>query len=172
MGDETNGKVYLPHSKPCFVCGENNEAGLQTRFFVEGDDVKAILRPRDHHCGFPNVVHGGIVASILDEAMGWSAARAIGFMCFTAELTVRYLMPVPGDRDAIVQTRVTRSTRRLAEVEGEIVSLEGEEYGRATGRFMPISPEETLKVDDGLIYQGTCERIFDTLRAETEQSAE
>src|SRR5690606_33126821 len=102
---------YLPNSKTCFVCGEDNAAGLQSRFYVEGGCVKMKLRPQPHHCGYANVVHGGVVAAALDECMGWAAARAIKRMCYTGELTIRYLKPVPADGDLTVCTEVKRANR-------------------------------------------------------------
>ena len=159
-------KTYLPTSNHCFVCGEDNQAGLQTRFYVEDGVVKAQLEPRPHHCGYPDIVHGGVVAAILDEAMGWAAARAIERMCLTAELKVRYLRPVPGDRASTIVTEVTNSARRMARVKSVIVSEDGTEFARAEGRFVPLSPERTLEVDDNLLYRGNEERVFDNLRAE------
>ena len=157
-------KAFLPNSEGCFVCGEDNPAGLQTRFYVEDDRVKVTLSPQEHHCGYRNVVHGGVVAAVMDECMGWAAARAIGLMCYTADLTVRYLKPVPADRATTVITEVIRSNKRLAQVRGRLVEDAGVEYARAEGRFTPLSVEETLLVDDHLLYRGGEERIFDYLR--------
>lgn len=163
----TSKKTYLPNSEHCFVCGEKNAAGLQTRFYVENDVVKARLKPKkNNHCGYHNVVHGGIVAAILDETMGWAAARAIGRMCLTGDLSVRYLKPVPGDRETTVVTEVVRSNRRLAHTKGEIVDEHGVVYARAEARFLPLSVEQTLEVDDNLVYRGGEERVFDSLREE------
>lgn len=160
---------YLPNSAPCFVCGEENHAGLQTRFYIEDDEVRADLEPRPHHCGYDNVVHGGVVAAILDETMGWAAARAITRMCVTGELTVRYLKPVPADRRTTAVARVVKAGKRLAKVEGRIVDSEGVEYARAHAAFLPMSVEDTLTVDDHLIYRGDEERVFDALRTERQQ---
>jgi uncharacterized protein (TIGR00369 family) len=156
--------AWLPNSHACFVCGEQNHAGLQTRFFIQDDKVKTILQAEPHHCGYRNVVHGGVVAAILDECMGWSAGRAIGLMCYTAELVVRYLRPVPADRDLVVESEITRSNKRLAQATGRIVDSDGVEYARAEGRFMPLSVEQTLEVDDNLLYRGDEVRVFDRLR--------
>jgi uncharacterized protein (TIGR00369 family) len=161
-------KTYLPNSEHCFVCGEDNGAGLQTRFYVEDGVVKTKLTPKAHHCGYHNVVHGGVVAAVLDETMGWAAARAIERMCLTGELKVRYLKPVPGDRESVVTTDVVRSNKLLAHVKGEIVDAAGTVYARAEGKFLPLSAEATLEVDDNLIYRGGEERVFDRVRAERE----
>lgn len=166
MSEDGNDSVkrYLPNSKSCFVCGEDNPSGLKTRFYVDGDDVKMPLTAVDHHCGYENTVHGGIVAAALDECMGWAAARAIARMCVTAELTVRYIERVPVNPDLTVSARVTRSHRRMVMAEAEIADLAGKVFARATGRFLPLSEDETLEVDDALLYRGEEERVFDGLR--------
>lgn len=160
-----NGKTYLPNSKSCFVCGEDNPAGLRTRFFVEDGVVKARLRPEVHHQGYANVVHGGVVAAVLDECMGWAASRVIHRMCYTAELSVRYVKPVPGDREMTVCGEVVKGTKRLVQVRGWIEDEAGVVHVRGEGRFVPLSVEDTLKVDDALLYRGGEERVFDVLRA-------
>jgi uncharacterized protein (TIGR00369 family) len=164
-----NGRRDLPNSEWCFVCGEDNPAGLQTRFYVEDGLVCVRLQPREHHSGYPNVTHGGVLAAIIDECMGWAAARAIGRMCVTAELTIRYRRPVPADRASIAQAEATDVSRRFAEAKGRIVDAEtGRVHVEATGRFAPLTVEQTLAVDDALLYRGGEERVFDTLRAEHE----
>ena len=159
-------RTYLPNSSRCFVCGEDNPAGLQTRFYVEDGIVKTPLTAAAHHCGYERVVHGGIAAAALDECMGWAAARAIKRMCLTGELSVRYLKRVPQGRPLTVCAEVVRSSRRLAYVAGRIVDDAGVEYVRGQGTFVPLSAEETLAVDDALLYRGGEERLFKELRAE------
>lgn len=157
---------YLPNSSWCFVCGEDNQAGLKTRFFLENGVVKGRFYPKPHHCGYKNVVHGGVVAAMLDETMGWAASQVIERMCYTAELTVRYGAPVPASRALVVETQVTRPGRRLVEVGGVLRDESGTQFAQATGRFMPLSVEQTLEVDDQLLYRGGEKRVFDGLRTE------
>ncbi len=164
MCKQVSSGVPLPNSSSCFVCGEDNPAGLRTRFYVEDGKVKARLNAQTHHCGYANTVHGGVSAALLDECMGWAAARAIGLMCYTAELSVRYLRPVPADIDLIAETEVVRHTRRMAEARGRLVGGDGTEYVRTEGKFVPLSVDQTLAVDDMLLYRGGEERLFDRLR--------
>lgn len=161
---------FLPNSDWCFVCGEENPAGLRTRFYVEDGIVKMPLSVEPQHCGFPNTVHGGIVAAALDETMGWAASRAIKRMCVTGELTVRYLAPVPVDRPLTVCAEVARSHRRVVHATAHIIDEDDQVYARAEGRFLPMSVEDTLKVDDMLLYRGGEERVFDELRESSEAS--
>jgi len=161
----TKKRTYLPTSPTCFVCGEKNHAGLQGTFYVEGDAVFMPLNVKDHHCGYPEVVHGGIVAAALDECMAWAATRAMGRFCVTGKLTVRYLDRTPAVEGLLVRAAVTKSSKRIAYTEAELKDETGKMFARAEGVFMPISAEETLAVDDGLIYHGNEERLFDHLRA-------
>ena len=163
-------KEMLPNTDWCFVCGEENKAGLQSRFYVEDGLVKARLRPRSHHCGFKGVIHGGIVASILDETMGWAAAVPINRMCVTGEMTVRYIENAPDDRELICVTDVEKSNRRIVYTTGVLVDDEGTKYASATGKFTPLTEAKTLEVDDMLNYRGGEIRLFDELRAQAEQS--
>ncbi len=154
----------LPTSEGCFICGEENPRGLRARFYAEGEWTILPVRPDQHLCGYPGVVHGGVVAAMLDECMGWAAARAIGRMCVTAELTVRYLARTPADRTLTVRARCPRANRLLAITEAELIDESGRVYARATGKFMPLSEEETLRIDDGMRYYGGEERVFEPLR--------
>ncbi len=163
-------KEMLPNTDWCFVCGEENEAGLQSRFYVEDGLVKARLRPRSHHCGFKGVIHGGIVASILDETMGWAAAVAINRMCVTGEMTVRYIENAPDDRELICVTCVEKQNRLIVYTTGVLVDDEGTKYASATGKFTPLTEAKTLEVDNMLNYRGGEIRLFDELRAQAEQS--
>ncbi|MEX2016076.1 MAG: PaaI family thioesterase [Candidatus Hydrogenedentales bacterium] len=171
MADTFEGKLYLPNSHHCFVCGESNAAGLQTRFYIEEGLVKTRLQPQDHHCGYKDIVHGGVVAAVLDECMGWAASRALGRMCVTAELTIRYLKNVPADRPLTVATDVQKSNRLLAITHGRIEDDEGTLYARADAKFTPLSPEATIEVDDQLLYRGGEARLFDGLRASLAEKA-
>ena len=105
-------------------------------------------------------MHGGIVATILDETMGWAANRAMRRMCMTADITVRYKMPVPGDVESVVCARVTKAAKRLVYLEGWIEGHDGQQLARAEARFMPLSAEETKLIDEHMIYRDGEERPF------------
>jgi uncharacterized protein (TIGR00369 family) len=171
MSTDAGNARNLPFARHCFVCGEENPAGLKVRFYTEDGLVKTRWHAQPHHCGYENVVHGGVTAAVMDECMGWAAARATGRMCVTGELTVRYLLRVPGDRELVVAAETVRASRLLAHVKATLTDAEGMLYARAEGRFAPISVEETLAVDNALIYQGGEERMFDALRAARKPSS-
>lgn len=163
MKDERQ-RGYLPVSASCFVCGKDNHAGLSLRFLAEDGVVSARWRPADWHCGYEGVVHGGVVAAALDECMAWAATWQTRLMCVTGDLTIRYLLPLPNDRELVVSASVTVPGKRLAHVKGTIADEAGTEYATAQGRFVTMTAKETLAVDDNLIYLGDEVRIFDYLR--------
>lgn len=164
MGKDATRKIFLPNSKGCFVCGEDNHAGLKTRFYIEDDCVKAKISPQRHHCSYEDVTHGGVVAALLDECMGWAAARVIERMCVTAELRVRYLVNVPPDEDLQITTEVTKFSKRLVLTTASLTGGSGVEYARADAKFTPLTVEQTLEADDQMLYRGGEARLFDRLR--------
>src|SRR5699024_9048291 len=58
----------------CFGCGPANEQGLRIRSFVEGERMTADWQPEAHHEAFPGVINGGIIGTLLDCHMNWTAA--------------------------------------------------------------------------------------------------
>lgn len=95
-------KQYL--AKMCFVCGTENDCGIKTQYYVlEHDRVLGICRGEDAHQSFPSRMHGGLIAALLDEAIG----RALQIhepnsWAVTIELHVKYHKPVPLNEDLYV----------------------------------------------------------------------
>ena len=79
----------------CFGCGLENPTGLRLKFFVDADkNVVCHLRLARRFAGPPGHAHGGIIATLLDEAMSKSN-RARGILAMTRHLEIQYLRPVP-----------------------------------------------------------------------------
>jgi acyl-coenzyme A thioesterase PaaI-like protein len=140
-------REYLPHSTGCFLCGEENAAGVRARFFVEGDEVRGLVAIPRHMNGYKDIAHGGVLSALLDETMGWAATvfRPTHPMFVTAELTVRFLSPVPVEEEILVRSRLVEDAGRLAFCEGEILHG-GKVRVRARGKFSPLGREGTAGV--------------------------
>jgi len=156
--------VQLPWSEHCFLCGEGNPLGLQVKFKKDGDGVYTEYCADKRREGYQGQVHGGIVAALLDETMGWAVALSIGRMCMSAEVTIRYLKRLPVDTNIVVSAKPGRCSRRIGFGEGEVRGADGTLYARASGKFLPISLEETLQVDSMLIYPDGAESLFSAQR--------
>ena len=88
-----------PNSRMCFICGRQNHAGLKMDFYedAEAGQVRSELTVSDEYQGYPGVVHGGIVAAILDEVSGRAIMKGGNddALMATLRLTIRYRRPTP-----------------------------------------------------------------------------
>src|SRR5512143_966533 len=111
----------LPHTRSCFVCGEANPAGLKLRFETDGRIVQTRFQPRPEHVGFRQTVHGGLIATLLDEIMVWACAVQTRQFAYCAELSVRFLSPLrPGEPVLAVAELVADRRGRLFEAKAEL----------------------------------------------------
>ncbi len=151
----------LPYSDWCYVCGKENPLGFRVVFSTGDGRIRLRYTPEVHRQGYLGVLHGGVLCTLLDEAMGWAPTLTSGRMYITAELTVRYLKPFPVDKAMLVETWAEKVTRRMAIACGEVRDEEGNLYTTAHGKFLPMSPDETRRVNDLLIYEPETLRIFE-----------
>lgn len=108
----------------CFGCGVNNPIGLKLKFTRKGDTISAIYKPEKMHQGWPGLLHGGIVACLLDEAMS-NMSYSTGNTCVTASITIRQRQPIPLGKPLTVTARITRHRKKLIETSGEITLPDG-----------------------------------------------
>src|SRR5437879_7367000 len=95
----------------CFVCGQHNPYGLHLVFRLENNSIVADFQPREEHQGVPGIIHGGIVASILDEALGRTSIVAEQpEWTMTGRLEVRYRRYVPSGQ--VMRGRASLGTQR------------------------------------------------------------
>lgn len=99
----------------CFACGRTNPIGLGLDgFAVCGDEVAVSFSPRPEYAGFEDLLHGGIVATALDEVLAWTGILIEGVLAVTATLELKYRRPASPDADFVVVGRVDdRSGSRL-----------------------------------------------------------
>ncbi|MEN8140085.1 MAG: PaaI family thioesterase [Thermodesulfobacteriota bacterium] len=132
-------------SRYCLVCGEDNPAGLMTRFHeTENNEVIALFYPQEIHQSYPNITHGGITAAILDETIG-RALMAQGdrdSFGVTVELNVKYKRPVPYGVELKAIGRITRDSGRIFEGSGEIYLPDGTVAVTAEGKYLKRKIEQ------------------------------
>lgn len=133
----------LPRTRSCFVCGQANPIGLNLAFETDGRRVTATFVPRREHVGFADTIHGGLVSTVLDEAMVWACGVRAGRFAYCAELTVRFRHPVrPETRLEVVGELEENRRGRLLLARGELRESSGRVLASATGKYIPVPTEE------------------------------
>lgn len=108
----------------CFGCGPQNPIGLKLKFRPYGDSVRAEFIPTEFHQGWKGITHGGIIHTILDEAMAWASFFS-GIVTVTATMQSRWRRPAAIGEPLIVTASVTKNSRRLLEAQATITAKDG-----------------------------------------------
>jgi uncharacterized protein (TIGR00369 family) len=128
-------------SNRCFGCGPANPTGLHLEFQLAPDlTVVCIAQVSDHFEGHPGYLHGGVIASLLDEAMSKSV-RARNALAMTRELKVEYLRPVPSCAPIRIEGRVVRHEGRKYFTEAAIFDEHRTRLAHGSGVFIEIKPK-------------------------------
>jgi uncharacterized protein (TIGR00369 family) len=129
-------------ARVCFVCGEKNPVGLKLRIRMnpERGESAAEVTFRDDFQGWDKVVHGGLLATVLDEALVY-AAGAKGITCVTGEITVRYVRPVSTGVPYELKGRFLRDKGRVVLAESELRDGQGAVVARASGKLVKVLAE-------------------------------
>ncbi len=130
----------LAHSanNRCFGCGEANPVGLQLKFSQAADGT-IVSTPvlSDLYIGHPGILHGGILATLLDEAMSKSV-RALGRTAVTAKMEIDYLQPAPSGKALRIEGRVVRTEGRKHWTEATVADAEGQIFAQGKGLFLDV----------------------------------
>jgi uncharacterized protein (TIGR00369 family) len=121
----------------CFACGPNNPIGLKLVFQFEDGVYTARFTPGAEHQGYDQLTHGGIVSTLLDEAMA-KLVYVQGHLAVTADLKVRFRKPAIVGDELTITGRVVAEAHRLIDCAAEIHNSRGELVAEATGRMMKM----------------------------------
>ena len=119
----------------CFACGQANPIGLRLRFEHDGDTVRAEFTPGPHYQGYAGLLHGGIVAAALDDAMA-NLFRMRGRETVTARLEIRYRREAPIGQRLIVTARTTGERGRFFTAEATLALPDGTPLAEARGTLV------------------------------------
>jgi len=100
--------------------------------------VRTRFTPQQHHIGFDGVVHGGIIATVLDEAMVWAATWTGRRFCLCGEMNVRFRRKVAVGEHVDVEASVIQSRPRLLKTIGTVSSSGGQLLVEASGKYVPL----------------------------------
>lgn len=151
--------VVLPNSgrNNCFGCSPDSSSGLKMKFYAKpGEDfVVSWLTVPEHLCGWANFVHGGIISTILDEAMGWASLVLLQKLVLSKSISVEFLKPVfvntgiraegsvlevSSERDGVMQGCIYNDDDEICAKSTSVVSL----FTIETIRKMGAMDEESI----------------------------
>lgn len=120
----------------CFACGTDNLRGLHLEFRLREDEgMVAEWTPDSDLEGYPGIVHGGIVSTVLDEAMAKIVAANEG-KALTAEMRVRFRRQAPSGQVAHIRGWIESQNKRMINAEAELTAQDGTELAHAWGTFL------------------------------------
>ncbi|MFT5195057.1 MAG: hypothetical protein ACI85U_002072 [Candidatus Promineifilaceae bacterium] len=120
--------IKQPNSDMCFICGRHNPVGLKMTFFDNGvDKVISEISVPEHYMGYPGIVHGGILSTMLDETV--ARVSMIGgehhHLMMSVKLEVKFRHPVPVETPLKVVGTVIKLRGRLGKARGKIILPDG-----------------------------------------------
>lgn len=130
----------------CFGCGPHNHAGMQLRFFTEGDEVVTTFSAREGWDGAPGIVHGGLQATLADEIGAWTLVGKLGCFGFTTTANLRWMRPA--------------RSRLPIEARGRITKVDG---ARATVRVKLLQEGRPVMQGELTYFMATIEEAERTL---------
>ena len=135
-------KLRQPTSLRCFACGKNNPIGLKLEWFndYENKQIETTFTLSDDYCSYPGTVHGGIIATILDETSGRAILLDNDFnrLMVTLKMEVVYKNNTPTNTPLKAVGRVIRDGGSRAQVEGEIILPDGTVSAKCTSLLFKI----------------------------------
>ena len=139
---------YTLNNDKCFVCGTNNPFGLQVDLDIsdEGSSVRIECTPPEHLQGWADILHGGILSTLLDEAITYVGIGTFDQHAVTAQLEVRFRNPAPTGVKLLVCAERTKISKRLVEAKAEVRLSDGTLIATGTGKVVPVGENFSPKV--------------------------
>lgn len=151
----------------CFICGMDNPIGLKAQFYnMEDGSVMTPFVFRKEHQSFPERVHGGLAATMIDElglrAM-WAKDQSEESFGVTMSLSVKYRKPVPYDEELFARGIVVKETPKFVTIVSEIYDRAGDLLVNGEAVYIKLSPEQIVS-DAVDTHDEMCYLIEDDVR--------
>lgn len=133
--------MAIENNDNCFVCGMKNPFGFQVKpeIIDGGASVRIECTPHEHLQGWANILHGGILSTLLDEAITYVGIGTFDQPAVTAQLEVRFRNPAPTCVKLHVCAERIKVSKRLVEAKAEVTLSDGTLIATGTGKVVPVS---------------------------------
>jgi acyl-coenzyme A thioesterase PaaI-like protein len=141
-------ELELPHTAGCFVCGRENPHGLKLDLRVDPDSgrVTTHFTPLPQHIGFEGIIHGGVLATVVDELMVWAATWKGRRFCVCGELNTRFRHSAHVGRPLRIEAEVEFSRPRLVQAAAKIFDHDNRLIATASGKYIPMPVDQHAQV--------------------------
>ena len=132
--------MLIENNDRCFVCGKENPFGLQVKPDIAPDGAKVRIEctPPEHFQGWANVMHGGILSTLLDEAITYVGIASFDSPAVTAQLEIRFKNPAPTGNKLIITASRVKNTKRLIEATADIILEDGTLIANGRGKVIKV----------------------------------
>jgi uncharacterized protein (TIGR00369 family) len=148
-------KPVISRDAHCFGCSQRNSHGLKMKFYTDETTLYSWLSVPPHLCGWEGIIHGGVLSTMLDEIMGWSAIYTLRQVVMTKSMTIDYLKPVYIEDKLRVEGKVVEKVSdREVIIEGKLYKEDDVLCAQTRGTFavfttsaikrMKIMPQEVI----------------------------
>ncbi len=151
-----DGRRYAFADHNCFACGDTNVIGMHLHIELGDGTATTTWTPGPDFVGWEDTVHGGLLATLLDEVMAW-APSSYDSWAVTAEMNIRYRSPANPGETLTARGRVTERRRRIYHVHGEVRGADGRMVAEADGRFLGASPTQKSRLKERYGLSGVTE---------------
>lgn len=129
----------------CFGCSERNPIGLALQFWLDGQTVKSSWQPDKRYQGYVEILHGGIVATLLDEIAGWTVQVVCKTAGMTKEMKISYHKPLyTSEKVIFIEAKPVSTNGRLVDIEAVLLNSKGEKCASALVTYHLFS-EQTAR---------------------------
>jgi acyl-coenzyme A thioesterase PaaI-like protein len=132
--------IDVDRNELCFGCGKKNPIGLKLDFEWDGKTARTQFTPTEFYQGWTGIVHGGILNSILDEAMAYAAIFE-GLHCITARMETRIKRPARVGEALLITSSVTKKSRKIINTKASITLEDGTLVAEGTSSQFIIKAE-------------------------------
>ena len=142
-----DGRRYTFADHHCFACGGTNPNGMRLRIEIGHDMARTTWVAGDDFVGWSDKIHGGIIATLLDEVMAWAPSSNDAW-AVTAEMTIRYRSPAAPGEELRAIGRVVRQRRRIYDVTGEVRGADGRVIAEGSGKYLGAAPSDKVALKE------------------------
>lgn len=142
----------LPYFPGCIACGKENHCGLQLEFYYDSSlkKVFADIIFEERFIGYEDIIHGGIITTVLDESMAWVNIKETGRMALTKNLQIYFYKPVKVGIKYRVESYVENVDGNITDTRSFLKDLEDQICAESKGKFVLMSKLRSERMKKGL----------------------